>query len=74
MSTTSNIEKHDLPLPNKADAGKLAFFLLNVFTPKECQQWIDMTEKLKSHRNPWGSLGILRNSAESSGNPWGRLG
>jgi hypothetical protein len=45
MSTTSNIEKHDVSLPNKVDAGKLAFILLNVFTPEECQQWIEMTEK-----------------------------
>jgi linoleoyl-CoA desaturase len=52
MSTASNIEKHDLSLPNKADAGQLAFILLNVFTPEECQQWIEMAENLKSHRNP----------------------
>jgi hypothetical protein len=43
--TTLNIEKHDVPLPNKQDFGKLAFILLNVFTPEECQQWIQMTEE-----------------------------
>lgn len=45
MTTVTNIEKHDIVLPNEEDAGKLAFILLNVFTPEECQQWIDMTEK-----------------------------
>ncbi len=45
MMTTLNIEKHDVPLPNKQDFGKLAFILLNVFTPEECQQWIQMTEE-----------------------------
>jgi len=40
----SSIEKHDVPLPNREDNGKLAFILLNVFTPEECQQWIEMTE------------------------------
>jgi hypothetical protein len=45
MATTSNIEKHDISLPNREDAGKLAFILLNVFTPEECQQWIEMTEE-----------------------------
>jgi hypothetical protein len=43
--TTLNIEKHDVPLPNKQDSGKLAFILLNVFTPEECQQWIQITEE-----------------------------
>jgi hypothetical protein len=43
--TTSTIEKHDIPLPNKEDNGKLAFILLNVFTSEECQRWIDMTEE-----------------------------
>lgn len=45
MTTTSNIERHDLLLPNKEDIGKLAFVLLNVFTPEECQQWIDLSEE-----------------------------
>jgi len=45
MMTTLNIEKHDVPLPNKQDSGKLAFILLNVFTPEECQQWIQITEE-----------------------------
>jgi hypothetical protein len=45
MTTTLNIEKHDVSLPNREDRGKLAFILLNVFTPEECQEWIDMTEK-----------------------------
>ena len=45
MTTTLSIEKHDISLPNQEDAGKLAFILLNVFTPEECQQWIEMTEE-----------------------------
>ncbi|CAF0866067.1 unnamed protein product [Rotaria sordida] len=45
MTTTLNIEKHDVLLPNREDDGKLAFILLNVFTPEECQQWIKMTEE-----------------------------
>jgi hypothetical protein len=45
MATPLNIEKHDVPLPNIEDTGKLAFILLNVFTPEECQQWIEMTEE-----------------------------
>jgi hypothetical protein len=45
MATPLKIEKHDVPLPNAEDTGKLAFILLNVFTPEECQQWIEMTEK-----------------------------
>ena len=39
------IEKHDVSLPNEEDKGKLAFILLNVFTPEECQEWIQMTEE-----------------------------
>lgn len=45
MTSDSKIEKHDLQLPNTDDAEKLAFILLNVFTPEECQEWIDMTEQ-----------------------------
>lgn len=45
MTTMSNIEKHDVPLPNREDAGKLAFILLDVFTHEECEQWIKITEK-----------------------------
>lgn len=45
MANDSKIEKHILQLPNIEDAGKLAFTLFNVFTPEECQEWIDMTEK-----------------------------
>ncbi|CAF1279577.1 unnamed protein product [Rotaria magnacalcarata] len=45
MAATVNIEKHNITLPNSHDNGKLAFFLLNVFTPEECQQWIELTEK-----------------------------
>jgi hypothetical protein len=45
MATALNIEKHNVQLPNKADRGKLAFILYNVFTPEECQEWIDLTEK-----------------------------
>ncbi|CAF0841126.1 unnamed protein product [Rotaria sordida] len=45
MTTTLNIEKYDVLLPNREDNGKLAFILLNVFTPEECQQWIKMTEE-----------------------------
>ncbi|CAF2806600.1 unnamed protein product [Rotaria sp. Silwood2] len=45
MTTILNIEKHDIQLPNSKDNGKLAFFLLNVFTPEECKQWINMTEE-----------------------------
>ena len=45
MTSESIIEKHDLQLPNPEDAGKLAFTLLNVFTPEECQEWIEITEK-----------------------------
>jgi hypothetical protein len=41
----TTIEKHDVLLPNRDDTGKLAFILLNVFTPEECQQWIEMTEE-----------------------------
>jgi len=45
MTNTLSIEKYDVPLPNRQDAGKLAFILLNVFTPEECQEWIQMTEE-----------------------------
>src|ERR1700722_4465880 len=41
----TTIEKHDVPLPNREDTGKLAFVLLNVFTPEECQEWIQMSEE-----------------------------
>ncbi|CAF0893739.1 unnamed protein product [Adineta steineri] len=40
-----NIEKHDVLLPNPEDHGKLAFVLYNVFTPEECLQWIELSEK-----------------------------
>ena len=45
MATTTNIEKIDVELPNSKDSGKLAFILLNVFTPEECLEWIELTEK-----------------------------
>jgi hypothetical protein len=45
MTNRLSIEKYDVSLPNKDDAGKLAFILLNVFTPEECQQWIQLTEE-----------------------------
>ncbi|CAF2395640.1 unnamed protein product [Rotaria sp. Silwood2] len=46
MSTKhSQIVKKDVPLPNAKDQDKLAFILLNVFTPKECQDWIELTEQ-----------------------------
>jgi len=45
MTNTLNIEKYDVRLPNGQDTGKLAFILLNVFTPEECQEWIQMTEE-----------------------------
>ena len=45
MTSNSKIEKCDLQLPNEVDEGKLAFVLLNVFTPEECQEWIDLTEE-----------------------------
>ncbi|CAF0841378.1 unnamed protein product [Rotaria sp. Silwood1] len=34
-----------LTLPNSKDNSKLSGVLLNVFTPEECQQWIQMTEE-----------------------------
>jgi hypothetical protein len=45
MTTRVPIEKFDVPLPNTKDAGKLAFILLNVFTPEECSEWIKLTEE-----------------------------
>jgi hypothetical protein len=45
MTTRLSIEKFDVPLPNTTDAGKLAFILLNVFTPEECSEWIKLTEE-----------------------------
>lgn len=41
----TTIEKVDVTLPNAEDAGKLAFILLNVFTPEECEEWIKLTEE-----------------------------
>lgn len=45
MTTGLNIEKIDVPLPNKRDSGKLAFILLNVFTEEECSKWIQLSEE-----------------------------
>ena len=45
MTTQSNIEKINVPLPNPADANKLAFILLNVFSKEECERWIELSEK-----------------------------
>jgi hypothetical protein len=45
MTISSNILKENVILPNSEGSGKLAFILLNVFTPEECQQWIKMTEE-----------------------------
>ncbi|CAF3941245.1 unnamed protein product [Rotaria sp. Silwood1] len=46
MSTEDrHIVKTDVLLPNAEDRDKLAFILLNVFTPKECQDWIELTEQ-----------------------------
>jgi len=45
MATRLNIEKHNVVLPNVKDSGKLAFILLNVFIPKECSEWIKLTEE-----------------------------
>ena len=45
MSSKLKIEKHNVPLPNNTDAGKVAFILLNVFTPEECQRWIEVSEE-----------------------------
>lgn len=45
MTTQSNIEKINVSLPNPADANKLAFILLNVFSKEECERWIELSEK-----------------------------
>jgi hypothetical protein len=45
MTTGLNIEKYDVSLPNFEDSGKLAFILLNVFTPEECSEWIKLSEE-----------------------------
>ncbi|CAF4566427.1 unnamed protein product [Rotaria sp. Silwood1] len=39
------IVKTEVLLPNAEDRDKLVFILLNVFTPKECQDWIELTEQ-----------------------------
>ncbi|CAF3417371.1 unnamed protein product, partial [Rotaria sp. Silwood2] len=39
------IVKNDVVLPNLEDRNKLAFILLNVFTLKECQEWIELSEQ-----------------------------
>ncbi|CAF0891598.1 unnamed protein product [Adineta ricciae] len=43
-SLSTSMEKRDISLPNPRDSGKLAFVLLNVFTPDECAEWIKLTE------------------------------
>jgi hypothetical protein len=45
MTTMNPIVQETISLPIPSDKNKLAFILLNVFTPEECQQWIDLTEK-----------------------------
>ena len=45
MAASGTRRKVDVPLPCDHDAGKLASVLMNVFTPEECEQWIDMSEK-----------------------------
>ena len=45
MTDTPAITRHAVLLPTKEEQEKLAFILLNVFTPEECQQWIDLTEQ-----------------------------
>ncbi|CAF1672529.1 unnamed protein product [Adineta ricciae] len=39
------VTKRDVYLPNSEDEGKLAFIIFNVFTPDECQQWIELSEQ-----------------------------
>lgn len=45
MANASVIAQQVVPLPREKDREKLAFILLNVFTPEQCQQWIDLTEQ-----------------------------
>ncbi|UJR17120.1 hypothetical protein I4U23_004016 [Adineta vaga] len=39
------IIKRDVRLPNSTDEDKLAFIIFNIFTPDECQRWIELSEQ-----------------------------
>ena len=44
VSLSTSMGKRDISLPNSRDSDKLAFVVLNVFTPDECAEWITLTE------------------------------
>lgn len=45
MTTQGMTQIITLKLPNQEDSQKLAFTVLNVFTDKECSEWIKVSEK-----------------------------
>jgi len=45
MGANTSIIKRKIHLPDKQDHGKLAFTLSHIFSPKECQEWTEMSEE-----------------------------
>ncbi|UJR15938.1 hypothetical protein I4U23_002858 [Adineta vaga] len=45
MGANASIFKQNIHLPSKEDREKLAFTLSNIFSPEECQEWIQIGEE-----------------------------